>query len=456
MLNQHLLIPRTNEVSKTHGFQSTPDSIKGSKLIPLPRKTHYKDPKRFTTIEELRGLFAEIAGQDGVSDIIITPDEPVAVKIKGVGLRAITYRILNINECNTIITLLTGSETSTITIKEGKALSGLAKVIEQDNKEAYVSTKLSLNEMKEKLAAEEAVGKFRYRYEITGCAAKSVESAFACIMRPLPAIPPSYEEIKLDLEFVKLFIVKDGICIIAGATGEGKSTTLAAIIRYILEGDTIIKGNIITHEDPIEYSYDKIPSAHSIVMQSSIGQGQHILSFNDANRSAMRRSPNLAVLGELRDAATITAAIEISLTGHPVFATTHANSVAAIFPRLISRFPTEEKKQATYDIISTTRLLVSQKLIRNTQGKLFAVREVLPFTPDLREFLLRISDNPDMVINAITGIMDNGWRGVKSYAAQGKEMLESGYIDKTVYSSLVDSGSEMSVEDRNELMSYIK
>lgn len=456
MSNQSLLIPKSNQPTQVYGFERTPENIKGSDLVPLPRKTHYRDPQRFTTIEELRGLFAEIANQDDVSDIVIVPDEPVAVQIKGVGLRAVTYRILNINECITIMTLLTGNESFIVTVKAGGALSGLAKIIEQDNKEVYSTTKLSLSQLKDKLAAEEAVSKFRYRYEITGCAVKSVESGFSCIMRPLPAMPPSYKDLKLPLEFIKSFIVKDGICIVAGATGEGKTTLLAAVIRYILENETIIKGNIITHEDPIEYSYDKIQSAHSVVMQSSIGQGQHVMTFNDANRSAMRRAPKLAILGELRDAETISAAIEISLTGHPVFATTHANNVAAILPRLISRFAPEEKKQATYDIISSLRLLVSQKLIRNTKGDLFAVREVLQLTPDLRAFLLKLSDRPEDVINTIAGIMDNGWRGIKSYEAQGKELLASGYIDETAYSRLVDSESNMSKEDVTELMSFSK
>lgn len=433
---------------KVEHMQRAPEKITGSNLVPLDRKTHYKDPVRFTSIEHLRGLFAEIANHQGISDIIILPDEPVAVKIKRKGLRAITYRILNLSECERIIALLTGDDSASIKIKAGETLSGLAKVLEQDNNEIYLAHKLSTTERTKQLAERDVqLNKFRYRYEITGCSTASNEHAFSCIMRPLPSEPYKYDELGLSLDFVHNCIVKDGIVIIAGATGEGKSTTLAAIIRYILENDTQIKGIIITHEDPIEVSYEKVYSSHSVVIQSAIGQGQNVKTFDAANRTAMRRSPDLALIGELRDAPTVEAAVELSLTGHPVFATTHANSVSAIFPRLISRFPEEAQQQKTYDIISTTRMLISQKLIRDVNGNMFAVREVLKFTPFIRNYLLERSTRPDIVIQKINGMMEKGLFGAKSYAIQGREMLEEGRIDEQNYFYLVEKGDEANDDD---------
>lgn len=416
-----------------------PENITNSNLKPLDWITSYRDPQRFNDIDQLRSLFAEISKQKSVSDIIIIPDQPICLKTKRFGLRAITHRIISMEEAITIISLLTNDDSAIIKIQAGEALSGLAKVLDQEN----ISANLTKDELlQRKINDSGHYNKHRFRYEITGCATRSTEKAFSCIMRPLPTEPLPYDQLGLTVDFVNQCIVKDGIVIIAGATGEGKSTTLSSVIRYVAENDTQIKGIILTHEDPIEVSYEKIASDHSVIVQSSIGQGQNILTFDGANRSAMRRSPDLILLGELRDAATVEAAVELSLTGHPVFATTHANSVAAIFPRLISRFPKEQQSQKTFDLIDTARVLISQKLIWNTQGKLFAVREVLPFTTAVRSYLLKYANSPDEVTRKIAGIMNEGLLGAESYEIQGRRMLEDGTIDEKNFNYLVERGAD--------------
>jgi defect-in-organelle-trafficking protein DotB len=103
----------------------------------------------------------------------------------------------------------------------------------------------------------------------------------------------------------------------AGETGSGKSTTLSSFIRYILEEDTHIQGNIITIEEPIEFRYNEIQSRHSVISQSQVPE--HFSSFALAVREAMRRKPALLLVGELRDQESFSAAIELSQTGHPYF-----------------------------------------------------------------------------------------------------------------------------------------
>lgn len=280
--------------------------------------------------------------------------------------------------------------------------------------------------------------KTRYRYELVGASTLESDVGFSMILRPLPNKPLSVKELKVPRNLLELFLVKDGLCIIGGATGEGKTTLLAAINRYILENDTVIKGNIITHEEPIEITYHAIRSKHSYITQSGIGQ--HITDFAVANRSAMRRSPDLILVGELRDGETIDAAIELSTTGHPVYATTHANSVAEIFPRLLSRFPLSAKATKCYDLIRNTRVLASQKLIwtAGPDKKLMAVREYLPFTPQLRTYLSKFAEDPDTVIRKISGIMEQGLFGVESYQKQGERLLAEGIITPETFNHLVD------------------
>lgn len=295
--------------------------------------------------------------------------------------------------------------------------------------------------------------KSRYRYEVTGCASPKNEDSFSAIIRPLPVEPAPYYKLGMSKEFVEMCIVKDGIVIVAGATGEGKSSTLSSIIRYILENDTQIKGIILTHEDPIEVSYDSIKSEHSVPIQSSVGEGAHIKTFSLANISAMRRSPDLVFLGELRDGPTVEAAVELSLTGHPVFATTHANNISAILPRLISRFPQEIQGQKAYDIIDTVRVLISQKLIYDVDGNIFAVREQLQFTPELRQYLKPLTVQPDLLYKKVDAIMQAGLLGSRSYENQGREMLQSGKIDETSYRYLVEEGEAFDEEAIQELNS---
>lgn len=412
-----------------------PETITGTSIPALDWLTNYTDPSRFSKTEEIEALFHEISKHKDVSDIIIRPDAPVCLKIKRRGLRAITHRIMDNGECESVIRILTLNNSIMNAIRAGETVSGLAKILSStdDGKAIYADSGGRM--------------KSRYRYEVTGCASPKSEVSFSAILRPLPVDPLSYDKLGMDVAFVEQCIVKDGTVIFAGATGEGKSTSLAAIIRYIAENDTMIKGNILTHEDPIEVSYDNIRSNHSLVTQSGIGQGQHIKSFDAANRSAMRRSPDLVLVGELRDGPTVEAAVELSLTGHPVFATTHANNISAILPRLISRFPQEIQAQKAYDIVETARMFVAQKLIWNTEGRIFAVRETLKFTNELRYYLLDVlnkAGQPDALYKKIAGIMKYGYLGSTSYEKQGKELLDSGFIDHENYRYLVEGGDVLS------------
>lgn len=418
-----------------------PLRIAGSDLRPLGWYTDYRDPSRFNNVEDIRKLFAEIAAHDDISDIILKSGAPVAIKRKRKGLYAITHRPLYNDEVLIISQHLSDDEAISSRISKGMPISGLANIMDSANYNAETGT---------------TSGKNRYRYEITACSSKDDEKGISVIMRPLPETPLSYDQLGIPFEFVKKCIVKDGIVIVAGATGEGKSTTIASIIRYILENETSIMGNIITHEDPIEVSFENVKSPHSLTMQSQIGQGSHVLTYNLANRSAMRRSPDLVLLGELRDEDTIEAAVELSLTGHPVFATTHASNISSIFPRLISRFPKEVQGQKGFDLVDTTRMLVAQKLIRRADGGKIAIREELQFTEALRGELIKYAQDPDVLYRIIGLIMKNEDFGAVSYKSQADKLLADGVIDETGYFYLVGDFSELSNEEVDLIRSYAK
>jgi twitching motility protein PilT len=143
--------------------------------------------------------------------------------------------------------------------------------------------------------------------------------------------------------------------LVTGPTGEGKSTTIAAIINEI---NMRYAKHILTIEDPIEYLY---PQAKSIISQREIGQDTH--SWSVALKSALREDPDIVVIGEMRDYDTIQAALTIAETGHLVFSTLHTNSVPQTIDRIVDVFPPRQQNQVRLQLASSLKAVVSQRLV---------------------------------------------------------------------------------------------
>jgi len=203
--------------SKKQYVTKAPKRITGSTVQALDWLTDYKDPIRFNDEKDLEALFYEISKQKNVSDIVIRPDSPICLKVKKRGLKAISHRVMDLIEAEQLVKLLTSNDSIFSEIRNGKPVSGLAKVLENEDDGAA------------KYSALGTRVKARYRYEVTGCASPKNEDSFSAIIRPLPIDPIKYDKLGMSEEFVNMCIVKDGIVLFAGATGEGKSTSLSAI-----------------------------------------------------------------------------------------------------------------------------------------------------------------------------------------------------------------------------------
>lgn len=200
---------------------------------------------------------------------------------------------------------------------------------------------------------------------------------------------------------------KNGIVVVAGGTGSGKSTTLAAVTNSHLQ-DIRNPVKIVDIQAPIEYTYRDITSgmegSSSIIGQSEVGR--HIKSFADGVHSALRRKPNIIIVGEARDYETIAASLEASLTGHLVYTTTHANDVSDTIRRLLSTFPANEREARAFDLISALRFCMVQYLLpRIDKPGRVPVREYIKFTPRLKEkfFTAPVNDWPGIISQEITG-----------------------------------------------------
>ncbi len=178
-------------------------------------------------------------------------------------------------------------------------------------------------------------------------------------------------------EFTKL---PSGLVLVTGGPGTGKSTTLAAMIDEINEREHL---TVMTLEDPVEMLHT---SKKSLVIQREIGR--QVRSFHEGLRSALRQDPDVMLIGEMRDAETIAAAIEASETGHLVFGTLHTRGAHQTINRIVDAFPSESKAQIRHTLADNLRAVVSQELVRNSDGRgRRVVPEILVMTPAISQMV---------------------------------------------------------------------
>ncbi len=226
--------------------------------------------------------------------------------------------------------------------------------------------------------------RFRFRVNITAILSKGRDGV-SITMRVLPNIPPRMSDLSIEKELIDAWAPRQGLVFVTGPTGSGKTTLLAAGTRMLIERAEGA-GKMLTYEAPIEYVYDQVMGPHSIIAQSEIPR--NLPSFAAGVRNALRRKPNIILVGEARDRETVSAAIEAGQTGHLVYATTHTIGVAATVRRLVSVFDSGERLERAYALIESTRLIVTQALVPRVGGGRVALREYLIFDEHVREHLL--------------------------------------------------------------------
>lgn len=390
-----------------------PDLYMGALLPKVEVKTGYKDPFRFNHADQFKALMLESLAHN-VSDLFIQPELPICAQING-RMTALTHRPIDDGEVKTILKWAADRDTALTDILEGKAVNARYELFDP-----------------EKRATSGA--KLRYGYRVNAVPVLCAGASSAqIVIRSIPTEPPTAQQIGLSEEILVGATPKTGIVYVAGATGSGKTTTFAAIIRHVLEGDTPIKGNIVTYEEPIEFRFNMIQSSHSVIVQTQVPN--MIPDFYNGIREAMRRKPELIMIGELRDEETIRSAVEASLTGHAVFATVHAINVAAVMRRLISRFPEGERATAIFDIVETSRFIMAQRLVRTRTGGRVAAREYLVFDEDVRETLIGL-DQMGKVTQEVKRLVEERGHSFKKEAAR---LLEAGVIDEQVARELSHS-----------------
>jgi defect-in-organelle-trafficking protein DotB len=292
------------------------------------------------------------------SDITIQTDRPVYNEIYGT-LYPGTYRPIDAADMNIFLTKIYGPEAGA-RLASGNDLD-LSYEIRPDR---YT--------------------RIRFRVNITAILSKGRDSA-SITMRVLPNEPPTMADLNVEQDIINSWSPRQGMVVVTGPTGSGKTTLLAAGIRMLMERKQGC-GKVVCYEAPIEYVYDVIKSPRSLISQTEIPR--HLPDFARGVRNALRRKPNIILVGEARDKETISAAIEAAQTGHLVYTTTHTTGVAATIQRMVASFEPNERSERAYALMETIRMVVTQTLVPKTTGGRMGVREWMRFSDEVREKLL--------------------------------------------------------------------
>jgi twitching motility protein PilU len=202
------------------------------------------------------------------------------------------------------------------------------------------------------------------------------------VIRTIPNDMPSFEQLGLPERFKEIVMTKRGLVLVVGATGSGKSTSLAVMIDHRNRNSP---GHIITIEDPVEFIHQ---SQMSLVTHRDVGLDTH--SWHHALKNTLRQAPDVILIGEIRDAETMEHAIVFAETGHLCMSTLHSNSASQTLDRIINFFSEERRKQLLMDLSSNLKSIISQRLVRKEDGSgRIAAIEILLNTPIVSDKLLK-------------------------------------------------------------------
>jgi twitching motility protein PilT len=331
-----------------------------------------------------------LAVSDKVSDLIFSPGRPPQVELVG------KLQPVQIPGLEKLLPQHT---------------AGIAKIIignqqqAADSLEKYGSADISFS----------APGFSRFRVNIF-----KQRGTYAIVMRVIPARPPRFEELNLPAQLKSIIEIKNGIVLVTGPTGSGKSSTLAAIIDLINEEKYY---HIVTIEDPIEFMHQhKNSTVHQRELHSDTPD------FALALRAALRQAPKVILVGEMRDRETIEVALEAAETGHLVLSTLHTIDAAKTIDRIIGVFPKNEEHVIRNRIAQAFRYIVSQRLIPRADGKgRIAAIEILKSTSRTKEYVEKGETEGKSLIDA----MEQGdQEGMQTFDGVLEQMIRQRVVTK--------------------------
>jgi twitching motility protein PilT len=249
----------------------------------------------------------------------------------------------------------------------------------------------------------------------------SQRGSYSVVLRVIPSRVPTIEELGLPLQLNEIAMERNGIVLLTGPTGSGKSTTLAAIIDKLNREKAI---HIITIEDPIEYLH-----AHNVATINQREVGADTQTFALALRAALRQAPKVILVGEMRDVETISIALEASETGHLVLSTLHTIDAAKTVDRIVGVFPKSEERQVRTRFSQAFKWVVSQRLIPRKSGGRMAVCEILRASSRTKEYVQEGEREGKSLVDAME---DGSLDGMQTFDRELERLINAGEVDREV------------------------
>lgn len=277
-----------------------------------------------------------------------------------------------------------------------------------------------------------------FRYSISQIS-QGMQKGLDVAIRPIAEYAPTVQDVALEAEFINhVKKIWKGLVLIIGATGEGKTSTLAALIREILEKPS--NKRILEFARPPEFDYSNLkihPSnsiCHHEIFESETSGGD-LVSYDEANAMAMRKGADWFAVGEMTEPESFRSAIILANTGHIVSSTLHANSVSAGFARVYRMFPSHERDEVLYGLINEGEVFASQKLVNRVGGGLIAIREFFINTPEAKHTLKKC-DSLQSIIETVDAIM---FEQGTTFRQRASFLLESGQITQQTHDNFMVS-----------------
>ncbi len=367
-----------NEIPSSHAVRSTAAPTSSSPSGPTPQQFH--------------GVLQRmLAAGEKVSDLIFSPGRPPQVELSG--------------------------------DLQGVPIPGLEKLSAPAVK-AMADLMLRGNE--QGLETLEKRGSADISYSVPGLCRFRVNifrqrGTHAIVMRVIPTTPPNWQDLNLPFAVRNAAELKNGLVLVTGPTGSGKSTTLAAVIDLV---NSTKRYHIVTIEDPIEFIHDhKLGTVHQRELHSDTPD------FALALRAALRQAPKVILVGEMRDRETIEVALEAAETGHLVLSTLHTIDAAKTIDRIIGVFPKIEEAAIRTRLAQSFRRIISQRLMPKIGGGRIAAIEILVSNSRTREYIEKGEKEGRSIVDAMNdGEMD----GMQTFDRELEKMIRNGQIEKEV------------------------
>ncbi|RMR47254.1 Pilus retraction protein PilT [Pseudomonas syringae pv. syringae] len=350
-------------------------------------------------IMDFPALLKILASQDG-SDLYLSTGAPPCAKFNGV-LKPL------------------GSET----FKPGE-VAVIAQGLMDEEQKLEFQRELEMN-----LAVSMAgIGRFRINIFMQ-------RNEVSIVARNIKLDIPRFEDLFLPPVLLDVIMEKRGLVLFVGATGSGKSTSLAALIDY---RNRNASGHIITIEDPVEFIHRH---KKSIVNQREVGVDTR--SFHAALKNTLRQAPDVILIGEIRDRETMEHALAFADTGHLAISTLHANNANQALDRIINFFPEERRAQLLHDLGNNLKAFVSQRLVRTPDGKRRAAVEVMMGTPTIRDLIQRNE------LTELKGIMEKS-------GSLGMQTFDSALFNLAVEGAISEEEALKNADSQNNVRLRLK